>query len=61
MSAEGTGGLGIRRAKEMNKALLSKWVWRLRAEGSGLWKRITIDKYGIDEANWFTVRRMATH
>ncbi|KAM0036124.1 putative RNA-directed DNA polymerase [Helianthus debilis subsp. tardiflorus] len=34
------GGLGIKRLKEINEALLFKWVWRYRAEKDCLWRRV---------------------
>ncbi|KAJ0853618.1 putative RNA-directed DNA polymerase [Helianthus annuus] len=34
------GGLGIKRLKEINEALLFKWVWRYRADKDSLWRRV---------------------
>lgn len=32
------GGLGIRRLKQMNQALLGKWLWRFGEEPASLWR-----------------------
>ncbi|KAK0586532.1 hypothetical protein LWI29_008529 [Acer saccharum] len=39
------GGLGIKKTKLMNQALLAKIGWRLNLRDSGLWGRILKDKY----------------
>lgn len=57
---KGWGGLGIRRIRDMNQALLTKWIWRLGSE-RGLWKRVMITKYGIDQRHRCTVEILATH
>ncbi|GAU10944.1 hypothetical protein TSUD_112380 [Trifolium subterraneum] len=44
------GGLGVRRVKDFNYALLGKWVWRCLAEGDSLWCRLLKVKYGQDRA-----------
>ncbi|GAU39629.1 hypothetical protein TSUD_397170 [Trifolium subterraneum] len=43
-------GLGVRRVKEFNYALLGKWVWRCLAEGDSLWCQLLQAKYGQDSA-----------
>ncbi|GAU20019.1 hypothetical protein TSUD_273540 [Trifolium subterraneum] len=44
------GGLGVRRVKDFNYALLGKWVWRCFAEGDSLWCQLLKAKYGQDSA-----------
>ena len=39
------GGLGIRKIDLLNKALLSKWIWRFAFEDI-LWKKVIGVKYG---------------
>ena len=41
------GGLGIRPLKEMNLALLGKWLWRIGDDSHGLWKQVISSKYDI--------------
>lgn len=45
------GGLGIRKATQMNKALLSKLGWRLLNEKESLWARILRNKYSIGDTH----------
>lgn len=40
------GGLGISKIEEVNKALLLKWTWRFKKEGSSLWKKIILGCHG---------------
>lgn len=42
------GGLGIQSLALMNEALLGKWLWRLGESSQGLWRRIIVDKYMVD-------------
>lgn len=42
------GGLGIRKAADMNKALLAKLNWRLVKEHDKLWVRFVKSKYKSD-------------
>ncbi|GAU21951.1 hypothetical protein TSUD_110910 [Trifolium subterraneum] len=44
--SHGCGGLGVRKVKEFNVALLGKWCWRLKTERGGLWRRVLAHKYG---------------
>ena len=46
------GGLGIRPLREMNRALLGKWLWRLGNESEGLWRDILLAKYGGSRDGW---------
>ncbi|KAL5721090.1 hypothetical protein ACHQM5_013694 [Ranunculus cassubicifolius] len=45
----------------MNQALLSKSIWKLGEEKEKLWARIIIERYGIDKAGWYTVKKLSTH
>ena len=40
------GGLGIRRWRSFNSALLGKWFWRYGLETDALWRRVIKSKYG---------------
>jgi len=40
-------GLGIRRLREFNIALLGKWCWRLLVDRDGLWRRVLVARYGV--------------
>lgn len=42
------GGLGIINLKLMNISLLSKWIWRLSQNASGLWAALSKAKYFPD-------------
>ncbi|PNX68890.1 cytochrome p450, partial [Trifolium pratense] len=33
-------GLGVRRLREFNQALLGKWCWRMLVDSGGLWFRV---------------------
>lgn len=50
------GGLGIRSIREMNAALLCKWLWD-GLKDDKLWKKIIEDKYGQLEVDG-SVRRL---
>jgi len=43
------GGLGVRRIREFNVALLGKWCWRLLEDRDSLWFRVLSARYGTDE------------
>nr|ABN08902.1 Putative non-LTR retroelement reverse transcriptase, related [Medicago truncatula] len=43
------GGLGVRRLRELNIALLGKWCWRLLVEGDDLWCRVLVARYGVED------------
>jgi len=43
------GGLGVRRIREFNVALLGKWCWRLLEDRDSLWFRVLSARYGIEE------------
>ena len=40
------GDIGIRRIDLFNKALLEKWLWRMRSPEVGMWKDVLESKYG---------------
>ena len=40
------GGLGVRRMREFNVALLGKWCWRMLVDKDGLWYRVLKARYG---------------
>jgi len=42
------GGLGVRRIREFNVALLGKWCWRLLEDRDSLWFRVLLARYGTD-------------
>ncbi|KAG7547784.1 Ribonuclease H domain [Arabidopsis suecica] len=53
------GGLGIRAAKDMNKALVSKVGWRLLKDATGLWARVLRSKYKVGDIHdhkWFMAK-----
>ncbi|KAG7615876.1 Ribonuclease H domain [Arabidopsis thaliana x Arabidopsis arenosa] len=45
------GGLGIKRAQDMNKALLAKLGWRLLTDHQSLWARILRRKYKVGDTH----------
>lgn len=53
------GGLGIRRIKIMNQALLSKWLWRFTEDDGSLWQRVIGEKYG--RGSWGRIKVLPTH
>ena len=40
------GGLGIRKIRLFNEALLRKWLWRFGIEEDVLWRQVIEMKYG---------------
>ena len=42
------GGLGVRRIREFNLALLGRWCWRLLVDSSSLWFRVLAARYGVE-------------
>ncbi|KAG7551702.1 Ribonuclease H domain [Arabidopsis thaliana x Arabidopsis arenosa] len=51
------GGLGLRKARVMNRALISKVGWRLLNNVDGLWARVLRSKYKVGEIQdraWLT-------
>ncbi|CAN0838702.1 LINE-1 retrotransposable element ORF2 protein [Linum grandiflorum] len=50
------GGLGILDISCLNKALLSKWLWRFGTEQAAWWRDLIRHKYGLDhESEWRSV------
>ncbi|KAJ0621814.1 putative RNA-directed DNA polymerase [Helianthus annuus] len=50
-SPKAEGGLGISKLKDVNDALLAKWIWRYRVEEDNLWKRV-IDSCHNGNRGW---------
>ena len=53
------GGLGIRKSRDMNKALIAKVGWRLLYDTESLWARVLRSKYkvsNIHDLSWTGVR-----
>jgi len=42
------GGLGVRRIRDFNYALLGKWCWRLLVDRNSLWFRVLLARYGVE-------------
>ena len=42
------GGLGVRRIREFNIALLGRWCWWLLVDTSSLWFRVLSSRYGVE-------------
>ena len=42
------GGLGVRSLVLFNKALLGKWLWRFGLEENNLWRRVLVEKFGVE-------------
>jgi len=47
-SRKKVGGLGVRRIREFNFALLGKWCWRLLVDRECLWFRVLSARYGVE-------------
>ena len=43
------GGMGVRRLRDFNTALLRKWCWRLLVERDGLWRKVLVARYGVED------------
>ena len=46
------GGLGLRKLAMLNKAFLSKWIWRYTCDKDNLWKQVITVKYGQEGLGW---------
>jgi len=47
-SRKEVGGLGVRRIREFNIALLGKWCWRLLEDTDSMWFRVLSARYGVE-------------
>ena len=45
-SSKEAGGLGVRKLREFNYALLGKWCWRMLVDREGLWYLVLVARYG---------------
>jgi hypothetical protein len=48
------GGLGIRKVRKFNQALLGKWLWRYAHEEGAWWRSVLEAKYGSSRGGWRT-------
>jgi hypothetical protein len=53
--------LGVRPLNPFNCALLGKWLWRFGQEETRLWRRVLVDKYGVEGGGWITKRSRGPH
>lgn len=53
-------GVGITRVREVNKALLTKWLWRFSQEKESLWQQVVAEKHGVIN-EWETKRPSLPH
>lgn len=53
------GGLGIKKIKAMNEALLIKWWWRFGTKKDALWKTVICSKSRDNLNGWFPDARLA--
>ena len=49
-----SGGLGIRKIRLFNEALLGKWLWRFGIGEDALWRQVIELKYGCVWGGWYT-------
>ena len=47
-----SGGLGIKKQRIFNVALLGKWLWRFGQERDALWRQVIEVKYGCEWGGW---------
>lgn len=45
------GGLGVRRVRHNNSALLAKWLWRFGRERDRVWRRVVVVQFG-EQSVW---------
>ena len=48
------GGLGVQSLVLFNKTLLGKWLWRFGLEENNLWRRVLVEKFGVELGGWRT-------
>lgn len=41
------GDLDLRSIRDLNKALLAKWLWRFGIERDSLWCHVVVDRFGM--------------
>ena len=56
-----SGGLGIRKVRLFNEALLRKWLWRFGMERAALWRQVIAVKYGCEWGGWCTRDLLMAH
>ncbi|XP_026416934.1 uncharacterized protein LOC113312399 [Papaver somniferum] len=56
LAAKNRGGLAVLNLKQMNIALLAKWVWRFGVEKDHLWCKIITEKHGAMYSHWIPGR-----
>ena len=49
-----SGGLGIRKVRLFNEALLGKWLWRFGMERAVLWRQVIVVKYDSEWGGWYS-------
>lgn len=54
LPAFGPRGLGIRSMRDINQALLNKWLWRFRYENQASWRQWIVAKYGEERMGWIS-------
>ena len=47
------GGLRIRPLRQMNQALLGKWLWGIVEVSDGLWRQVLDWKYNLPRNGWY--------
>jgi hypothetical protein len=55
------GGLGIRKLRVFNQALLGKWLWHYMHEREAWWKIVVDAKYGSEWGGWHSVDNTVPH
>lgn len=53
-------GLGIRSVRSLNRALLTKWLWRFGFDRDSLWQELIASKYEEEQNGWVSCRSMGT-
>ncbi|GKC02916.1 hypothetical protein Tco_0994526 [Tanacetum coccineum] len=58
LASKEKGGLGVLSFYALNRALLFKWVWRFRTQGSSLWARVIKGIHSEDDLIGFIHKKM---